>query len=233
MSTDPAVAEAPVGVFVSFEGGDGVGKSTQVALLGHHLATLGREVVVTREPGGTPLGLELRRAVLHGEDLDPRTEALLYAADRAHHVASLVRPALARGAVVLTDRYLDSSVAYQGTGRGLGADEVERLSLWAVQGLLPHVTVLLDLDPAVGLARLTGDPDRLESAGAEFHRRTREAFLARAAADPARWLVLDASRPADEVAAQVRERLAPLLAGRAPAADAAPAPAVRSAGGPA
>ncbi|KSW21833.1 dTMP kinase [Cellulomonas sp. B6] len=203
------------GLFVSFEGGDGVGKSTQVSLLGHHLAALGREVVVTREPGGTPLGLELRQAILHGEDLDPRTEALLYAADRAHHVATLVRPALERGAVVLTDRYLDSSVAYQGTGRGLGADEVERLSLWAARGLLPHVTVLLDLDPAVGLARLTGDPDRLESAGADFHRRTREAFLARAAQDPGRWLVLDAAQPAEVVAAQVRERLAPFLAGAA------------------
>lgn len=212
MSSDRAVPDgAPRGVFVSFEGGDGAGKSTQVALLGHHLAALGREVVVTREPGGTPLGVELRRAILHGEDLHPRTEALLYAADRAHHVASLVRPALARGAVVLTDRYLDSSVAYQGTGRGLGADEVERLSLWAVEDLLPDLTVLLDLDPAVGLTRLTGDPDRLESAGAEFHRRTREAFLARAAADPGRWVVLDASQPADVVAAQVRERLAAVV----------------------
>lgn len=219
MSSDPADvvdappgAPAPPGVFVSFEGGDGVGKSTQVALLGRHLVSLGREVVVTREPGGTPLGVELRRAVLHGDDLDPRTEALLYAADRAHHVASLVRPALARGAVVLTDRYLDSSVAYQGSGRGLGADEVERLSLWAVQGLLPHVSVLLDLDPAVGLARLTGDPDRLESAGDDFHRRTRAAFLARAQADPTRWLVVDAAQPADVVADLVRARLAPLLA---------------------
>ncbi len=211
-TVEPTVdGEVTPGVLVSFEGGDGVGKSTQVALLGHHLATLGREVVVTREPGGTPLGLELRRAILHGEDLDPRTEALLYAADRAHHVASLVRPALERGAVVLTDRYLDSSVAYQGSGRGLGADEVERLSLWAVRGLLPHLTVLLDLDPAVGLARLTGDPDRLESAGDEFHRATREAFLARAAADPGRWLVVDASLPPEEVAALVRARLAPLL----------------------
>lgn len=217
MSSDRAVPDgAPRGVFVSFEGGDGAGKSTQVALLGHHLAALGREVVVTREPGGTPLGVELRRAILHGEDLHPRTEALLYAADRAHHVASLVRPALARGAVVLTDRYLDSSVAYQGTGRGLGADEVERLSLWAVEDLLPDLTVLLDLDPAVGLTRLTGDPDRLESAGAEFHRRTREAFLARAAADPGRWVVLDASQPADVVAAQVRARLAAVVEEVAP-----------------
>ncbi|UZN03966.1 dTMP kinase [Cellulomonas sp. S1-8] len=216
MSTDPVPAgddAAPAGVFVSFEGGDGVGKSTQVALLGEHLTSLGREVVVTREPGGTALGLELRRAVLHGEHLDPRTEALLYATDRAHHVASLVRPALARGAVVLTDRYLDSSVAYQGSGRGLGADEVERLSLWAVEGLLPHVTVLLDLDPVVGLARLTGDPDRLESAGDAFHRATRDAFLARAAADPDRWLVIDATLPAQDVAALVRARVAPLLGG--------------------
>ncbi|TQL01763.1 dTMP kinase [Cellulomonas sp. SLBN-39] len=198
------------GVFVSFEGGDGVGKSTQVVLLARHLTAQGHEVVVTREPGGTPLGLELRQAVLHGDDLDPRTEALLYATDRAHHVASVVRPALARGAAVVTDRYLDSSVAYQGTGRDLGADEVERLNLWAVDGLLPDLTVLLDLDPVVGLARLTGDPDRLESAGDEFHRRTRQAFLDRAAADPGRWVVIDAAQPPEVVAAQVQQRLAAL-----------------------
>lgn len=210
------VAVSAPGYFISFEGGDGVGKSTQARLLGQWLGELtGREVVLTREPGGTELGKELRAAVLHGQDMDPRTEALIYAADRAHHVASLVRPALERGAIVVTDRYLDSSVAYQGTGRGLGADEVERLSLWAARGLLPHVTVLLDLDPAVGLARLTEDPDRLESAGADFHRRTRDAFLARAAQDPDRWLVLDASQPAEDLAAQVRARLAPLLGGDA------------------
>ena len=139
------------GLFLSFEGGEGVGKSTQARLLGVWLHDrLGREVVLTREPGGTALGVELRNAVLHGEDLDPRTEALLYATDRAHHVHSLVRPALARGAVVITDRYLDSSVAYQGNGRDLGTAEVERLSLWAVEGLLPQVTVLLDLDPRIG-----------------------------------------------------------------------------------
>lgn len=198
------------GVFVSFEGGDGVGKSTQVVLLARHLTARGHEVVVTREPGGTALGLELRQAVLHGDDLDARTEALLYATDRAHHVATVVRPALARGAAVVTDRYLDSSVAYQGTGRDLGADEVERLNLWAVDGLLPDLTVLLDLDPVVGLARLTGDPDRLESAGDEFHRRTRQAFLDRAAADPGRWVVIDAAQPPEVVAAQVLERLAAL-----------------------
>ncbi|WNB85347.1 dTMP kinase [Cellulomonas sp. ATA003] len=210
---------APTGLFVSFEGGDGAGKSTQLRLLGGWLHdAMGREVVLTREPGGTELGRTLRAAVLHGEDVDPRTEALLYATDRAHHVHTVVRPALARGAVVLTDRYLDSSVAYQGDGRALGADEVERLSLWATDGLLPHVTVLLDLDPAAGLARLDGAPDRLERAGDAFHRRTREAFLRRAAADTTgRWLVLDAARPVDVVQADVRTRVAAALGAVSPA----------------
>ena len=207
----PDPSAAPAGVFLSFEGGDGAGKSTQARLLGDWLTGLGREVVLTREPGGTELGLLLRDAVLHGDHVDARTEALLYATDRAHHVASLVRPALARGAVVVTDRYLDSSVAYQGSGRDLGADEVERLSLWAVDGLMPAVTVLLDLDPVVGKARLTGDPDRLERAGDDFHRRTRTAFLGRAEAEPGRWLVLDATRPVDELAAAVRARVGALL----------------------
>lgn len=208
-TADPAAR--PAGLFLSFEGGDGAGKSTQARLLGEWLTGFGREVVLTREPGGTELGLLLRDAVLHGDHVDARTEALLYATDRAHHVASLVRPALARGAVVVTDRYLDSSVAYQGSGRDLGADEVERLSLWAVDGLLPALTVLLDLDPVAGKARLTGDPDRLERAGDEFHRRTREAFLGRAEAEPGRWLVLDATRPVDELASEIRSRVATIL----------------------
>lgn len=203
--------EPATGVFISFEGGDGVGKSTQLELLATWLRTHGREVVTTREPGGTALGLGLREAVLHGEDVGPRTEALLYATDRAHHVDTVVRPALARGAVVLTDRYLDSSVAYQGDGRALGAEEVERLSLWATDGLLPDLTVLLDLAPEVGLGRLTGDPDRLERAGAEFHRRTRQAFLDRAASGGERWLVLDASAERDVVQAAIRMRVAALL----------------------
>lgn len=194
---------ADAGVFVSFEGGDGSGKTTQIGLLGDWFTRLGHEVVVTREPGGTTLGAELRRLVLHGEDMAPRTEALLYAADRAHHVSTVVRPALARGAVVVTDRYLDSSVAYQAGGRELGADEVENLSLWATGGLLPHVTVLLDLDPAVGVARVPGGLDRLERAGAEFHERTREAYLARAAAHPERIAVVDASLPVEDVHALV------------------------------
>jgi dTMP kinase len=204
------------GTFISFEGGDGVGKSTQLRLLADWLATRGRRVVTTREPGGTPLGVDLRQAVMHGGHVSPRAEALIYAADRAHHVATVIRPALDDGAVVLSDRYLDSSVAYQGTGRGLGADEVERLNLWAVEGLLPDLTVLLDLDPAVGLTRLTGEPDRLERAGAQFHARTRQAFLDRAGADPRRWLVVDAAQPVEAIAGQVRERVAKLVAGAAP-----------------
>lgn len=209
-----ASATSTGGVFISFEGGDGVGKSTQLLLLRDWLVGLGHEVVATREPGGTPLGLELRAAVLHGDHVSPRTEALLYATDRAHHVDTVVRPALDRGAVVLTDRYLDSSVAYQGDGRDLGATEVEQLSLWATGGLLPELTVLLDLDPAVGLARLSGEPDRLERAGADFHRRTRQAFLARAAAGGDRWLVLDAAQPALIVQEQIRERVGHLLGSR-------------------
>lgn len=195
------------GLFISFEGGDGVGKSTQTTLLAEWFAAHGREVVLTREPGGTELGLQLRDAVLHGEDVDPRTEALLYATDRAHHVHSVVRPALARGAVVITDRYLDSSVAYQGDGRSLGADEVERLSLWATGGLLPHLTILLDLDPVIGRSRLTAAPDRLERASTDFHTRVREAFLARASADPTRWVVIDATLPVAQVHAAIVERI--------------------------
>jgi len=205
------VTATRAGLFVSFEGGDGAGKSTQCRLLAEWVEGLGREAVLTREPGGTPLGVALRGLVLHGDHVDPRAEALLYAADRAHHVASVVRPALERGAVVITDRYLDSSVAYQGTGRDLGADEVEQLSLWATRGLMPVLTVLLDLDPVLGRSRLTGDPDRLEQAGDDFHRRTRAAFLGRAAADPGRWLVLDAAEPVDVLRSAVRARVRELL----------------------
>lgn len=205
---------SPTGVFCSFEGGDGVGKTTQIRLLADWLAERGVEVVTTREPGGTELGLELRAAVMHGGHVSARTEAMLYATDRAHHVDTVVRPALARGAVVLTDRYLDSSVAYQGSGRELGVAEVEALSLWATEGLLPHLTVLLDLDPRVGLARLTSRteaPDRLERAGDAVHARARAEFLRRAAADPGRWLVVDAGAPVDKIAAQVRARVAALV----------------------
>ncbi|ACZ29393.1 thymidylate kinase [Xylanimonas cellulosilytica DSM 15894] len=212
------------GYFVSFEGGDGGGKTTQARLLGDWLGTaLGREVVVTREPGGTALGATLRQLILHGEDMDPRTEALLYAADRAHHVASLVRPALERGAVVITDRYLDSSVAYQSGGRELSEQEVEDLSLWAVRGLLPDVTILLDVDLATSGARMSGDLDRLERVDDAFRQRTRDAYHRRAAADPARWVVVDAAGTVEEVHAQVRAAVAERL--HLPALDPAETPA--------
>lgn len=203
------------GLFVTVEGGDGAGKSTQARLLEEWLTAHGRTVVRTREPGGTDVGVLVRDIVLHHRgDVAPRAEALLYAADRAHHVATVVRPALARGDVVIQDRYLDSSVAYQGAGRILDAGEIRDLSLWATGGLLPDVTVLLDLDPAVARARLDADDkpfDRLESEKADFHGRVRTAFLDLAAAEPARFLVLDASRPADELAADIRARILPLL----------------------
>jgi dTMP kinase len=205
------------GLFVTLEGGDAAGKTTQAERLEAWLTERGRTVVRTREPGGTDLGLAIRDLVLHREGpVAPRAEALLYAADRAHHVATVVEPALARGDVVLQDRYLDSSVAYQGAGRVLDPEEVKRLSLWAVGGLLPRLTVLLDLDPRIGRERRAERTrfDRLEAEDDAFHQRVREAFLAAAAAEPGRFLVVDASRPADEVQAGIRVALEPLLAER-------------------
>jgi dTMP kinase len=203
------------GLFITFEGGDGSGKSTQARLLAEWLVGTGRSVVRTREPGGTDVGLEIRNLVLHHRGhIDPRAEALLYAADRAHHVATLVRPALERGDVVIQDRYLDSSIAYQGAGRVLDAEEVRQLSLWASHGLLPALTVLLDLDESVARARLNADDkvfDRLESEKHEFHARVRQGFLRLAEAEPERFLVLDATRPIEELAADIRARVASLL----------------------
>jgi len=209
-------SEEHPGLFLTFEGGDGSGKSTQAALLEEWLQGQGRTVVRTREPGGTDLGLEIREIVLHRRGhVSPRAEALLYAADRAHHIATVVRPALARGEIVLQDRYLDSSVAYQGVGRELEADEIRGLSLWAAEGLLPDVTVLLDLDVTIGRSRLDESRtryDRLEAEAAEFHARVREAYLALAAAEPERFLVLDATLPVDELAALIRSRVSAALA---------------------
>ncbi|HLT84144.1 MAG TPA: dTMP kinase [Phototrophicaceae bacterium] len=198
-------------LFIALEGGDGSGKSTQARLLRDWLVARGREVVLTREPGGTDLGRTLRREVLHGEDLDPRTEALLYAADRAHHVHTLVRPALARGAVVVTDRYIDSSVAYQGAGRRLGRDEIRELSAWATDGLLPALTLVLDLDAATAATRRGGEPDRLEREPSAFHEEVRATFLALAAAEPGRYAVLDATRSPQEVHEEIVGRVEPLL----------------------
>jgi dTMP kinase len=204
------------GVWITLEGGDGAGKTTQASLLETWLRERGREVVRTREPGGTEVGTLVRDIVLHHRgEVAPRAEALLYAADRAQHVATLVDPALERGAVVVQDRYLDSSVAYQGAGRVLDAGEIRDLSLWATEGALPHLTVLLDLDPAAARARLDADDkpfDRLEAEREDFHARVRAAFLQLAAAEPDRFLVLDATRPAADLAAAVRARVQPLLA---------------------
>jgi dTMP kinase len=204
------------GLWITIEGGDGAGKTTQATLLEDWLRSEGRSVVRTREPGGTEVGVLIRDIVLHHRgDVAPRAEALLYAADRAHHVATLVRPALERGEVVIQDRYLDSSVAYQGAGRVLDATEIRDLSLWAAEGALPDLTVLLDLDPASARARLDADDkpfDRLESEKDEFHARVRSAFQGLAAAEPERFLVLDATRPEGELAASVRGRVAAALA---------------------
>ena len=203
------------GLFITLEGGDGSGKTTQMGALTAWLQQQGRTVVQSREPGGTDLGVEVREIVLHSRgEVTPRAEALLYAADRAHHVASLVRPALERGEVVIQDRYLDSSVAYQGAGRVLDPVEVRDLSLWATEGLLPHLTVLLDLDPALGRERLEVSRtryDRLEAAPDDFHERVRQAYLALAAAEPERFLVLDATRPVDELQQSIRDRVSHLL----------------------
>jgi dTMP kinase len=204
------------GVFITLEGGDGVGKSTQSALLRGWLEERGREVVVTREPGGSELGAEIREIVLHRRGhIAPRAEALLYAADRAHHIETVVRPALERDAVVLQDRYLDSSVAYQGAGRVLDAGEIRELSLWAAEGLLPDLTVLLDLDHEeavrLGLGAARTRFDRLEAERGEFHERVRQAFLGLAEAEPDRFLVVDAGRPREEIADVIRTRAAQLL----------------------
>lgn len=199
-------------VFIAFEGGDGAGKSTQVAALARWLRARGREVVVTREPGGTELGVRIRELLLHGGEVAPRAEALLFAADRAQHVAAVVRPASERGAVVLTDRYVDSSIAYQGAGRDLRAAEVARLSAWATGGLVPDLTVLLDVTPETGRARRHDRAeDRMETEAAEFHARVRAGFLGLAQAEPSRYLVLDAAEPPEALAEAVATRVARLL----------------------
>lgn len=189
------------GVFISFEGVDGAGKTTQVERLAQFWQERGREVVVTREPGGTSLGKRIRELLLAdpNETITPRAEALLFAADRAQHVEQIIRPALERGAIVITDRYLDSSLAYQSGGRELTADDVKHLSMWATNSLLPRRTYLLDIDPHVSHARLTHEEDRMESAGENFQQRTRRAFLQLAEADPERFLVIDATQTADAI----------------------------------
>lgn len=203
------------GLFISFEGIDGVGKSTQIDLLEKHLGELGRKTLRSFEPGGTDLGQEIRNMLLHRKgQLGARAEALLFAADRAHHSATKVKPALAEGIDVILDRYLDSSVAYQGAGRELDATEIRNLSLFAVQGLLPDLTILLDMDAAAALARRdkTGNtPDRLESEKVEFFEAVRQGYLQLAAAEPQRFFVVDATASVEEMAALIRARVDELL----------------------
>ncbi len=203
------------GLFISFEGIDGVGKSTQADLLEKFLVDAGQTVVRTLEPGGTELGVEIRQILLHHKGgIAPRSEALLYAADRGHHVATKIRPALERGEIVISDRYLDSSIAYQGAGRDLSRKEVRDLSMWATGNLLPNLTVLLDLPAEVARARRnqTGtEPDRLEREKTEFFESARQAYLDLAAAEPERFIVIDASQSVEAMAEQIKTKVASLL----------------------
>lgn len=198
--------------FIVFEGGEGAGKSTQSAALADYLQARGHEVLCTREPGGTPAAEAIRAVLLDPANagLDDRAEALLFAAARGDHAARVIRPALERGEIVISDRYLDSSVAYQGVARGLGAERVAELSLWATGGLVPDLTIVLDVDPALGLARVVG-PDRLESEPLEWHARVRQGFLDIAAAAPDRYLVLDGSRPAEDLAVEIAVAVSALV----------------------
>jgi dTMP kinase len=208
----PEVA-ARHGLFIALEGGEGAGKTTQARLLAIWLREQGYDVVTTREPGATKVGMRLRAVLLDTAHagLSARAETLLYAADRAEHVASVINPALDRGAVVVTDRYVDSSLAYQGAGRKLPAAEVARVNQWATGGLAPDLTVLLDLPPAYGLGRRARSADRLEAEPLDFHERVRSGFLGLARAEPQRYLVLDASRPAAELSREIQERIRDML----------------------
>ncbi|MGZ4625973.1 MAG: dTMP kinase, partial [Kineosporiaceae bacterium] len=216
--TPTAPRRTLAGYLIAFEGGDGAGKSTQARMLAEWLRDdQGHEVVLTREPGATPVGVRLRELLLgRDQKLDPRTEALLFAADRADHVASTVRPAMERGAIVVTDRYVDSSIAYQGTGRELGADGIASLSRWATDSLVPDLTVLLDIPSEFSRVRRAFDParqgeDRLEALPEEFHQKVRARFLELARAEPQRYLVVDATLPREEIQEQIRRRVRDLV----------------------
>jgi dTMP kinase len=213
-------AYAETGLFLCFEGGEGAGKSTQSKLLSEWLAGAGHEVLLTFEPGDTEVGRKIRQIVLSPETghLADETEALLYAADKAEHLDKVVRPALSAGAVVITDRYVDSTLAYQGAGRSIPPAELEQVARWATGDLRPHLTVVLDLEPSAGLTRVDEQAvehgagrDRIEGESLEFHQRVRAGFLALAARDPEHYLVLDARAEVGTIAAEIRDRVAGLL----------------------
>ncbi len=203
------------GVFIVFEGGDGGGKSTQAARLVGSLRAEGRTVVSTREPGGTRIAEKIRQVILDPENMElcDRTEALLYAASRAEHVHHVVKPALQRGEIVVSDRYMDSSIIYQGLGRGLGRDAVRDLNLWATDGLLADLTIVLDVPADFGLDRV-GTPDRLELAPREMHERIRDYYLAMAASNPQHYFVVNARETIETIASKVLARVTDLLASR-------------------
>jgi dTMP kinase len=210
---EPAEPRPLRGVLIAFEGGEGAGKSTQARLLAIWLREQGYEVVATHEPGATKVGMRLRALLLDTAHtgLAPRAEALMYASDRAEHVSAVIRPALERGAIVVTDRYVDSSLAYQGAGRRIPVREIANLNKWATGGLSPELTILLDLSPAAGLGRRERSADRLEAEPAEFHQRVRAGFLTLADAEPERYLVLDATRPSHEISREIQDRIRELL----------------------
>lgn len=203
------------GLFITFEGGDASGKTTQIGLLAEWLKGKGYTVLVTREPGGSDLGNELRDIVLHRRGfIAPRAEALIYAADRAHHIHEIVRPALQRGEVVLQDRYLDSSVAYQGAGRVLDPVEVRNLSLWATEELMPEVTILLDVPAGIGAKRQASEErqyDRLEAEALDFHERVRESYVGLAHAEPERFEVIDGTASIEDIHQLIAQRVSALL----------------------
>jgi dTMP kinase len=212
-SPNGRAAPASRGLFLAFEGGEGTGKTTQARLTAIWLREQGYDVETTQEPGATKVGMRLRALLLDTAHtgMSPHAEALMYAADRAEHVASVIEPALARGAIVITDRYIDSSLAYQGAGRGLRTAEIAQLNSWATGGRTPDLTILLDMPPEAGLGRRARSADRLEAEPPEFHRRVRAGFLALARAEPSRYLVVDATRPVEEVSREIKDRIREIL----------------------
>jgi dTMP kinase len=209
------------GVLIAVEGGEGSGKTTQARLLGIWLRDQGYDVVTTHEPGSTKIGMRLRAILLDREStgLSARAETLLYAADRAEHVAAVIQPALRRGAIVITDRFVDSSLAYQGFGRTLPTEEIAKVNAWATGGMMPDLTIVLDVPAAVGLGRFASPADRLESEPPEFHERVRRGFRALAEAEPHRYLVIDGGQPQDAVTRQLQDRVREILPDPIPAAS--------------